>query len=418
MSRPPKVLHLTTTAISLDWLLAPQLAAFANAGFEVVTASAPGPHVEPLVARGITHHRLPSLSRNMDLRSDIAAWSELQSLLRVLSPDIVHTHNPKPGVIGRIGARRAGVPIVVNTVHGLYAQPTDALRRRVPVFAAERAASMFSDAELVQNPEDVELLRSLGVPSERVHLLGNGIDLNRFSPTASRARVARAIRRKLNIAPSTPVVGMVGRLVWEKGYGELFDAVRLLQSTRPGGFAVVVVGPNEAGKQGAVDQASIDAMRSQGVHFLGSRTDVETVLPLFDLFVLPSYREGFPRAAMEASAMGVPVVASDIRGCRQVVNHGETGLLVPPRNASMLANAVERLLDDRGLRHALGTAARERALAEFDHERVIARTLAVYRAQLLAHGKTVPEPTTSRYNDSIDLVAERASNRDALSAAA
>ncbi len=420
----PKVLHLTTTAISLDWLLAPQLQAFMNSGFEVLTASAPGPHVEAVQARGIAHVSVPSLSRNMDLRSDAAAWGELRELFNEHRPDIVHTHNPKPGVLGRLAARLAGVPIVVNTVHGLYAQPTDQLRRRLPVFGLERAAAMFSDAELVQNPEDVRLLRTLGVPTERVHLLGNGIDLDRFAPSAGRSRAARALRRKLGIAPSTPVVGMVGRLVWEKGYCELFDAVRSLRSSRGDDFAVVVVGPEEVGKSGAVDQHTIDEMSALGVRFLGTRTDVDVVLSLFDLFVLPSYREGFPRAAMEASAMGLPVIASDIRGCRQVVDQGVSGLLVPPRDSPALAEAISQLLNNRSQRLAFGAAAQARARAEFDQERVIARTLAVYRSQLAQRGMAVPQApassaeTASRYNDSIDLVATAASKPDALSPAA
>ncbi len=421
MTGAPKVLHLTTTAISLDWLLAPQLVAFAEAGFEVLTASAPGPHVDAIRSRGIAHFPLPSLSRNMDLRRDWAACRELRALIATHRPDIVHTHNPKPGVLGRIAARHMHVPIVVNTVHGLYAQPTDPLRRRLPVFGIERAAAMFSDAELVQNPEDVALLRSLGVPSERVHLLGNGIDLARFSPNAGRSRMARAIRHKLGIAPSTPVVGMVGRLVWEKGYREFFGAIRALRAEGDQDFAVVVVGPDEVGKAGAVDQAAIDDMRAHGVHFLGSRNDVEVILAALDVFVLPSHREGFPRAAMEASAMGVPVVASDIRGCRQVVAHGETGFLVPARNELVLAGALSRLLHDRPLRQKLGAAARARALREFDQARVIARTLAVYRSQLELLGRERPQParsTQSRYSDSIDLVADAASKRDEFPAAA
>lgn len=419
MTRRPSVLHLTTTAISLDWLLAPQLDAFADAGFDVITASAPGPHVDAIRSRGFTHVSVPSLSRNMDLRSDAAAWSELRELLEVHQPDIVHTHNPKPGVIGRLAARRVGIPIVVNTVHGLYAQPTDSLRRRLPVFGVERLAAAFSDVELVQNPEDVEVLRSLGVPSKRVHLLGNGIDLHRFCPSPGRSRIARALRRKLGIAPSTPTIGMVGRLVWEKGYREFFDAVTALRSSRGHDFAVVVVGPSETGKSGAVDQRSIDEMSALGVHFLGSRTDIDVVLPMFDVFALPSYREGFPRAAMEASAMGVPVVASNIRGCRQVVDDGVTGFLVPPQDSSALTCALDCLLDDRARRMRFGSAARNRAIAEFDQDRVIARTLAVYRSQLLARGLSIPQSAaTSRYNDSIDLVARRASKRDELRAAA
>lgn len=415
--RPPRLLHLTTTAISLDWLLGPQLDAFAAAGYELTTVSAPGPHVDAILERGHRHIAIPSLSRSMDLRSDRHAWSELRAVFEKVRPDIVHTHNPKPGVLGRMLARRCQVPIVVNTVHGLFAQPTDPVAKRAVVYGAERLAAACSQGELVQNVEDVELLRSLGVPAERVHLLGNGIDLDRFAPSASKSRMARARRRKLGIAPSTTVVGMVGRLVWEKGYREFFEAVeRLLCDDLD--IAIIVVGPTEPGKAGAVDQETIDAMAERGVHFLGSRTDVDVMLALFDIFVLPSHREGFPRAAMEASAMGVPVVSTDVRGCRQVVDHGTTGLLVEPRSPIALASAIRTLIDDPAKRNSMGRAARARAAAEFDQERVIARTLGLYRSLLDDAGIAQPRPAIERYTASIDLVATEASKPAAATAAA
>jgi len=414
-----RVLHLTTTAVSLDWLLAPQLKAFAAAGYDVVTASAPGDHVDAVRARGLRHVEVPSLSRNVNPAADRAAWTELCQLFTKERPDIVHTHNPKPGVLGRVAARRSGVPIVVNTVHGLYAQPSDSLARRVPVFAAERFAAAFSDAELVQNPEDVALLRSLRVPSQRIHLLGNGIDLDHFSASRVEPQSSRALRYTLGIAPSTPIVGVVGRLVWEKGYRELFDAVKLLRRRSSNDFAVVVVGPAEPEKSGAVDEDSIAEMTSLGVHFLGSRTDVNVLLSLFDLFVLPSHREGYPRSAMEASAMGLPVIATDIRGCRQVVDVGVSGLLVPVGDHAALAGAIESLLANPLRRKQLGGAAIRRAHAEFDHNRVISRTLGVYRSLLRSKNMPIPDqPAISRYIDSIDLVAAEASNRPALERAA
>ena len=140
---------------------------------------------------------------------------------------------------------------------------------------------------------------------------------------------------------------------------------------------------------------------------------------LFDIFVLPSHREGFPRAAMEASAMATPVVATDIRGCRQVVDDGRTGLLVPVRDSQALADALEGLIWNREHRTKLGEAARRRAKTDFDQARVIARTASVYRSLLDARGIPVPEsPTTERYIDSIDLVETAASKPAAATPAA
>ena len=161
----PRVVHITTTDMSLDWLLGPQLQAFAGAGYEVIGMSAAGPHVANLDAVGIRHVDVPAFTRSNNPLHDLRAFGQLLRLLHSLRPDIVHTHNPKPGILGRIAARLTRTPLVVNTQHGLWAQPTDRWQRRVPVYAAERIAAAFGDVELVQNPEDVEtLVRTLHIP--------------------------------------------------------------------------------------------------------------------------------------------------------------------------------------------------------------------------------------------------------------
>jgi hypothetical protein len=186
-----RLLHVTTTDISLELLLGPQLRAFRDAGYEVHTASAPGQFVAGLVADGIIHHPLSHVTRAFAPGRDLAAPAELFALFRRLRPDIVHTHNPKPGVYGRLAARMAQVPLVVNTQHGLYAQPGDRPVRRWPVYALERLAATCSDVELVQNPEDLTALARLGVPLSKLRLLGNGVDLEwrttrwRWAPSAA-----------------------------------------------------------------------------------------------------------------------------------------------------------------------------------------------------------------------------------------
>jgi len=410
MSRP-SVLHITTTGMSLDWLLRPQLLAFRDAGFDVVTASAPGPHVDRLQADGFAHHAIPSFGRSMDLSNDVRASQELWRVVRSVRPNLLHTHNPKPGVLGRIIGRAAQLDGIVNTVHGLYAQPEDPIKRRLPVYASERLAASFSDAELVQNVEDLETLRRLGVPESRLHLLGNGIDLERFTATESTRRAGRALAHSLQLQPGVPVIGIVGRLVWEKGYRDFFEAVRILRN-QGCAFEAVVVGPAEPDKRDGVDRDVIAEMSQLGVRFLGKRDDVVPLLSLFDIFVLPSRREGYPRSAMEACAMGVPVVTTNVRGCRQVVIDGVNGHLYRPGASDDLAHYLRTLLADADLRREMGSAGVKRAVAEFDQQRVIERTLAVYRRLLPAHVHPVrPDATSDRYADSIDLVASAASKR-------
>lgn len=379
--RRPRLLHVTTADMSLELLLGPQLETFGRAGYEVLTASAPGPHVAWLRDRGIGHETLHAVSRAFSPAGDARALAELYRLFRRLSPDIVHTHNPKTGVLGRLAARAAGVPVVVNTQHGLYAQPGDPWPRRALVYAAERLAAACSDAELVQSAEDLETLARLGVPRARLHLLGNGIDLVRFDPDRVGRGRREALRRSLGFRPHDVVCGAVGRLVAEKGYRDLFAAVARLRSTDPG-IRFVVVGPFEPEKPDAIGTDEIDAAGAMGVRFLGMRSDMPDLYSAMDLYVLASHREGFPRSAMEAAAMGLPIVATDIRGCREVVDDGVTGLLVPRGNPDALAAAIARLGSDPVLRARLGAAGREKARRAFDQRRVIDTTLAVYE-QLL-----------------------------------
>jgi glycosyltransferase involved in cell wall biosynthesis len=385
----PLLFHVTTTDMSLALLLGPQLSAFSAAGYDVVGVSASGPFVADLERDGIRHIALRHASRSVAPLDDVRAAAELYQLLRRLRPDIVHTHTPKPGIYGRLGGRAARVPVVVNTVHGLYATPDDSLARRAAVYGLERLAVTCSDAELVQNEEDMATLAALRVPAHRLHLLGNGIDLDRFAPGPKAEAARRRVRSELGVKDTTVVVGAVGRLVWEKGYGELFAAAEQLRRRCPD-VTVVVAGPNETGKADGIGPAAVAAAESSGVRFLGHRPDVEDLYAACDIYVLASHREGFPRSAMEAAAMALPVVATDIRGCRQVVDDGVTGLLVPPRNAPALTDALERLAGDPGLRATMGQRAATKATQEFDQRRVIALTLAVYEDLLGRKGRRGP----------------------------
>ncbi len=378
----PVLVHVTTTDISLELLLGPQLRAFHDAGYRVVTVSAPGPYVERLTGDGIEHVPLRHATRSMAPHRDLLATRELWSAFRRLRPDIVHTHNPKPGVYGRLAARAARVPVVVNTVHGLYAQTTDSRARRAVVYTLERVAARASRAELVQNPEDLETLRGLGIPDDKLILLGNGIDLDRFGRHPDSEATRRAVRRQLGLGPDDVAVGAVGRLVVEKGYLELFEAWRTVAARHPSA-RLVIVGPHDPEKADAVDQASLDDLVARtGALVLGGRDDVDRIYHALDLYVLASHREGFPRSAMEAAASGLPIVATAIRGCRQVVDDGVTGLLVPVRDPAALAAAIGELVEDPPRRARMAEAAIGKAAVEFDQQRVIDITLATYERLL------------------------------------
>lgn len=371
-----RIAHLTTVDMSLRFLLLPQLTAIRALGGEAVGVSAPGPWVEDLERNGVRHVPLPSSTRRTDLWADLRTVWEFWRVLRQERPDVLHTHNPKPGVYGRLLGRLAGIPLVVNTVHGIYATDRDPVAKRALVYLLEALAARCSDVELVQNMEDFALLTRLRVSSpSRTRLLGNGVDLQRFDPGRFDSSHRARVRHQLGIGESEVVVGAVGRLVAEKGFPELFEAAKGLEDR----YVVLCMGPHDPDKPGALTESALGKARKAGVRILGMRPDLDELYPAMDIFVLASHREGFPRAAMEAAAMGLPVIATDIRGCREVVRDGFNGLLVPVEDPPALETAIRRLGEDPDFRADLGRAGAALAKREFDEERVVTRVLDAYR---------------------------------------
>lgn len=379
MPRRPKVAHVTTSDISLRYLLLDQMQYLADAGYDVHGISATGGDVAAIEAAGFSHSAV-SFTRRMTPLTDLRALVELVWVMRREGYDIVHTHTPKAGLLGQLAARIAGVPTVVNTIHGFYFhEGTPEIRRRVLV-ALERLAALCSDAILMQSAEDVDTAQRLGIGRpETVSFLGNGIDLTRFDPQRITASQRMALRRDLGVPGDAPVVGFLGRLVAEKGVPELLDAMIHVRRRRPG-TRLVLIGPVDEAKADAItSQAAAQRGLADSCVFTGMRDDVPELLSVLDVFVLPSHREGFPRSLMEASAMGVACVATDVRGCREAVRPDVNGLLVPVRDAQSLAAAIVRLLADDTLRHRLGRGGRAEAERRFDQRRVFERVLDTYR---------------------------------------
>jgi glycosyltransferase involved in cell wall biosynthesis/ribosomal protein S18 acetylase RimI-like enzyme len=400
-----RVAHLTTTDLTLRYLLLGQLRRLAAEGYEVTGISAPGPHTAALEAAGIRHLPWRNATRAWNLRADLRAAVELWSLLRRERFDLVHTHNPKPGVIGRVAARLAGVPVVVNTVHGLYATPEDPAGKRAAVLGLEWLAGRCSQLELYQSEEDLRWARRLRLPrAGRSALLGNGTDLGRFDPALVGPERVAELRRELGLPPDALVVGMVGRLVAEKGCRELFDAARAVRQADPR-VRFLAIGEPDLDKADAITGAELE--RAAGdVCFAGWRDDVRDLLAAMDVFVLASWREGMPRSAIEAAAMGRPLVLTDIRGCREVARHDREALLVPPRDPQAVAAAILRLAGDPALRQRLAAAARGRALERFSEAAVADRVVGHYRALLGSRRVPVPDsPVVVRPASAADAAA-------------
>lgn len=411
MTRPVRVAQVTTIDMTLRFILRGHLQRLRDEGFRVTAISAPGPWTADLEAEGVHHIPWSHATRAWDPVADARAFFELLRIFRRERFDLVHTHTPKAGVMGRVAARLAGVPCVVSSIHGLYATPEDPLRKRIPVLALERTAAWFSDLELYASEEDLAWARRIGlVKASKSQFLGNGVDLQRFDPSAIPEDRLVGLRQQLGIPERALVVGTVGRLVAEKGYRELFAAARVVRELNPN-TRFVVLGAPDRDKPDVIREEEIERAKDD-VIFTGWVDDVRDLLGLMDVFVLPSWREGQPVSAIEAAAMGKPLVLTDIRGCREVVRDGVEGLLVPPRDPARLAEAISHLIQDPALRHRLGRAARERARARFDQNRIADRLVAIYR-KLLVLKDVVPQvPWGSR--DSVRIRRARVEDSAAL----
>jgi glycosyltransferase involved in cell wall biosynthesis len=287
---------------------------------------------------------------------------------------VVHTHTPVASLIGRAAARLAGVPVVAYTAHGFYFHERMRPAARRLFVMLERFGGRLTDFTFTQSREDCDAAVRLGiVDPERVLHIGNGVNLDRFDPARLRPHRER-IRQGLGIDPGAPVVSIIGRLVREKGYLELIEAFARVAAKFPDACLVAVA----AALEGAHDDASRDVKQSidrlglaDRVRILDAATPAEEVLAASDVYVLPSHREGFPRSILEAMAMGLPVVATNVRGSREIVIDGVTGTLVEVGDVSALGGALVDLLADRDRRVAFGAKGMSIARTDFDESAVI-----------------------------------------------
>jgi glycosyltransferase involved in cell wall biosynthesis len=213
----------------------------------------------------------------------------------------------------------------------------------------------------------------------------NGVDLEAYSPKDSASPISLDLRTKLNIPLGAPVIGIVGRVVREKGYMEFAEMAKLVSASRSNVY-FLVVGDALASDRDGIAAKLRSRVDAAGLHdrfrFTGFTDHVADYLQVMDIFVLPSYREGFPRSVLEAMSTALPVVATNIRGCREAVVNGETGLLVPTRNGRALAEAVSLLLGNPDRASSMGSAGRERAVRLYSYELVQRRFVGVIESAL------------------------------------
>lgn len=392
-----KIAHVTTIDASLHSLLLNQMQSLQAAGYDVAGISAAGAAVPLIEAGGVRHLAVP-MSRNLSPLADLVSLWRLYRTMRRERFTIVHTHTPKAGLLGQLAARLAGVPVVVNTIHGFYFhEHMRPLARRFYIFM-ERIAAFCSDLILSQNAEDMETAVREGIcRREKIALLGNGIDLSGFNADAVSADDALRCREKLHIPADAPVVGFVGRLAARrKGFLDFLAAAKRIAALRPD-VRFLIAGDTDHGKPDAVEPSvAEDYGIADRCVFVGQlpNTALPRLYKVMSVLVLPSLFEGVPRVVMEASAMGVPSVVSDVKGNREAVDQDGNGLRVPFGEVPALTAAILRILTERDTAQRMSIEAVRIAAGRFDERLVFEKVKQEYARLLLAKGLPLPMPRT------------------------
>ncbi len=352
------------------------------ARFDVEILSGPqtgseGSLIAEVRARDIPLTILPQLLRQINPQNDLLALWKLTRRMQTQRYAIVHTHSSKAGVIGRLAARLAGVPVIIHTVHGWSFHGHMSPAKRKMYILLEKFAASFTDAMIVVAKPDIEkgLREGIGRP-EQYHVIRSAIPLDEFNPATVDRDAARA---ELGLPPNAPVLGNVGRfspqknpLDWVRVAGEVG---RALPSCH---FLLVGDGPLRADVEAALAEEGI----AERTVLTGLRRDVPRLMAALDVFLLTSLWEGLPRVIPQAMALEIPVVANRADGTAEAIAHGETGFLCEPGEIAELAGHCLTLLRNPNLRRVMGQRGREFANREFDVRRMVAQIAYLYEVLL------------------------------------
>jgi glycosyltransferase involved in cell wall biosynthesis len=351
-----------------------------NTDFQNDIICSSGPHLDKFTVHGANITPL-DIPRGLSPFGVSRLLAQLVGHLRKHRYTIVHTHNSITGVLGRMAARMAGVPVVIHTIHGFHFHEAMSSLQRAPWVAIERAMARSSDMLLCQNRQEIDEIHRLRLqPRQGVYHVGNGIDLSDFKARTAAPQNAR------------PVILFVGRLEPVKNQTMLFRALEMLRDKHDFELQLVGDGPLQSAYEAEVAQRGLAGR----VKFLGYRYDIPALTGQADIAVLTSVKEGIPRALMQASAVGVPILATNVKGTREVVVDGETGFMVRLDDVPALAGRLDTLLGSAELRRDMGARGIEHARRHFDEARVVERLARLYRIALRARGlvETVEPPMT------------------------
>lgn len=377
-----RFVFLSHVDVNLYLFRLPVMRALASAGHEVIALCPRGRFFEKFVEAGVRAEEYFLCRKSRSPLLELRTLISLYVRLRELRPDVLHTFTIRPNLYGALAGWLAGVPRILGAVTGLgsfYVErgPKTCIVRWM-LNLVQRRAFHVMEKVVFQNRDDLLAYAAWGVVHGRkAHLIrSSGVDTQVFRPDAVDKKRLAGLRKDLRIEPRQLVVLMVARAIWHKGLAEYIDASALLRQRFPQ-VVFLLAGDMDEGNPSSASRKYL--LAQQAVRWLGHRDDIPALTALADICVLPSYREGVPRTLLEAAAAGKPIVATDVAGCREVVDHSVNGLLVPVCNAGALADAIGRLVVAPSLREEMGVQSRKKAVDEFDVQHVVRQYLELYK---------------------------------------
>lgn len=351
-----KLIRITTVPISFKVLLKGQLRFMASNGFDVKGVSSEGEELREIHENeGIVMEAI-NMSRKITPFQDLKSLWEMWNFLRKEKPQIVHTHTPKAGIIGMLAARLAGVPHRLHTVAGLPLMEATGIKRKILNFVEKLTYS--SATRVYPNSKGLYdfILQNNFTQSNKLKIIANGssngINTAFFSPAQVSEIEKVALREKLNIQPDDFVFVFVGRIVSDKGINELIKAFSQLQTAENNeqiGIKLLLVGGLESDLDPLNPETLAEINQNRDIISVGFQQDVRPFFAISDALAFPSYREGFPNVVMQAGAMGLSSIVSDINGCNEIIVEGENGLIIPSKNVEKLKEKMLTLARDKNL---------------------------------------------------------------------
>lgn len=370
----PKILQVSAVDYTVKNLFLPLIDRLKKEGFIVEIACSEGKESKELEKRGYVF-KYVKIERKISPISNIKSIINLCKIMRDGKYDLVHVHTPSASILARIAAKLARVPIVIYTAHGFYFHDNMSKFEYKFFTTLEKILGRyFTDYIFTQSEEDYRTAKQLGIIEENEMIcIGNGVNLEKFNVENVQIDTV-SFKTALGIPPRGKVITFIGRLVKEKGIIDLINAfTKIARDYRD--IFLLIIGDKATNERDNKTKEKIKEIL-ENVDFkdrfiiTGYREDIPELLKISDIFVLPSYREGLPRSIIEAMAMKLPVIATNIRGAREEVLDGETGFLVPVGNVEALADAILKLVRDSELRKSMGEKGRmrvEKFICIFDY---------------------------------------------------